>query len=51
MLHYIVHNALGRIIVDTNNNPKYFLTTNPYYDSKVVSMCCEKCDPILAIVA
>jgi clathrin heavy chain len=31
-----VHNALGKIIIDTNNNPEHFLTTNPYYDSLVV---------------
>jgi hypothetical protein len=30
-----VHNALGKIIVDSNNNPEHFLTTNPYYDSQV----------------
>ena len=30
-----VHNALGKIIVDANNNPEHFLTTNPYYDSLV----------------
>ena len=31
-----MHNALGKIIIDTNNNPEHFLTTNPYYDSLVV---------------
>ena len=31
-----VHNALGKIIVDSNNNPEHFLTTNPYYDSLAV---------------
>jgi clathrin heavy chain len=46
-----VHDVLGRIIVDTNNNLKHFLTTNPYYDSIIVSRCCKKGDPILAIVA
>lgn len=30
-----VHNALGKIVIDTNNNPEHFLTTNPYYDSLV----------------
>ncbi|KAL5985732.1 hypothetical protein ACLOJK_027719 [Asimina triloba] len=30
------HNALGKIIIDSNNNPEHFLTTNPYYDSRVV---------------
>lgn len=33
-----VHDALGKIIIDTNNNPEHFLTTNPYYDS-LVSGC------------
>lgn len=32
-----VHDALGKIIIDTNNNPEHFLTTNPYYDSLVSS--------------
>jgi clathrin heavy chain len=30
-----VHDALGKIIIDTNNNPEHFLTTNPYYNSLV----------------
>ena len=46
-----VHNALGKIIIDSNNNPEHFLTTNPYYDSKVVGKYCEKRDPTLAVVA
>ena len=46
-----VHNALGKIIVDSNNNPEHFLTTNPYYDSLVVGKYCEKRDPNLACVA
>lgn len=46
-----VHNALGKIIVDANNNPEHFLTTNPYYDSKVVGKFCEKRDPNLACIA
>lgn len=46
-----VHNALGKIIVDSNNNPDHFLTTNPYYDSVVVGKYCEKRDPNLACVA
>ena len=33
-----VHNALGKIIVDSNNNPEHFLTTNPYYESQVCSL-------------
>ena len=46
-----VHNALGKIIIDSNNNPEHFLTTNPYYDSRVVGKYCEKRDPTLAVVA
>lgn len=30
-----LHNALGKIYVETNNNPKHFLLNNEYYDSKV----------------
>ncbi|KAI8566828.1 hypothetical protein RHMOL_Rhmol02G0072600 [Rhododendron molle] len=46
-----VHNALGKIIIDSNNNPEHFLTTNPYYDSRVVGKYCEERDPTLAVVA
>uniref|UniRef100_A0A2P2MW85 Clathrin heavy chain n=1 Tax=Rhizophora mucronata TaxID=61149 RepID=A0A2P2MW85_RHIMU len=46
-----VHNALGKIIIDSNNNPEHFLITNPYYDSRVVGKYCEKRDPTLAVVA
>jgi len=46
-----VHNALGKIIVDANNNPEHFLNTNAYYDSEVVGKYCEKRDPTLACVA
>eukprot|EP01025_Chloroclados_australasicus_P037130 TRINITY_DN3781_c1_g3_i1.p1 TRINITY_DN3781_c1_g3~~TRINITY_DN3781_c1_g3_i1.p1 ORF type:complete len:1706 (-),score=246.11 TRINITY_DN3781_c1_g3_i1:418-5535(-) len=46
-----VHNAVGKITIDTNNNPEHFLTTNPYYDSAVVGSYCEKRDPHLAVVA
>ncbi|KAE8723368.1 Clathrin heavy chain 1 [Hibiscus syriacus] len=46
-----VHNALGKIIIDSNNNPEHFLTTNPYYDSRVVGKYCEKRDPTLAVVS
>lgn len=31
-----VHNALGKIIIDTNSNPEHFVRSNPYYDSRVV---------------
>jgi hypothetical protein len=33
-----VHNALGKIIVDSNNNPEHFLTTNPYYESQASAL-------------
>ncbi|GLI67875.1 hypothetical protein VaNZ11_012164 [Volvox africanus] len=46
-----VHNALGKIIIDTNNNPEHFLTTNPFYDSLVVGKYAEKRDPNLAVIA
>ncbi|PPS19407.1 hypothetical protein GOBAR_AA01162 [Gossypium barbadense] len=45
-----VHNALGKIIIDNNNNPEHFLTTNPYYDSRVVAKYHGKRDPTLAVV-
>ncbi|ONM56239.1 hypothetical protein Zm00014a_026588 [Zea mays] len=35
----------------SNNNPEHFLTTNPFYDSRVVGKYCEKRDPTLAVVA
>ncbi|KAF8402619.1 hypothetical protein HHK36_010708 [Tetracentron sinense] len=46
-----VHNALGKIIIDRNNNAEHFLTTNPYYDSRVLGKYCEKRDRRLAVVA
>uniref|UniRef100_A0A383W0X8 Clathrin heavy chain n=1 Tax=Tetradesmus obliquus TaxID=3088 RepID=A0A383W0X8_TETOB len=46
-----VHDALGKIIIDTNNNPEHFLTTNPYYNSLVVGKYAEMRDPNLACVA
>ncbi|XP_008675087.1 clathrin heavy chain 1 [Zea mays] len=46
-----VHNALGKIIIDSNNNPEHFLITNPFYDSRVVGKYFEKRDPTLAVVA
>ncbi|ESO91636.1 hypothetical protein LOTGIDRAFT_233411 [Lottia gigantea] len=45
------HNALGKIYIDSNNNPERFLRENQYYDSKVVGKYCEKRDPHLACVA
>ena len=46
-----VHDALGKIIIDGNNSPEHFLTTNPFYDSLVVGKYAEKRDPHLACVA
>ncbi len=46
-----MHNALGKIIIDSQNNPEHFLTTNPFYDSLVVGKYAEKRDPHLACVA
>lgn len=45
------YDLAGKIIIDTNNNPEHFLTTNPYYDSLVVGKYAEKRDPNLACVA
>ncbi|ONM42026.1 Clathrin heavy chain 2 [Zea mays] len=46
-----VEPLVGKIIIDSNNNPEHFLTTNPFYDSRVVGKYCEKRDPTLAVVA
>lgn len=46
-----VHNALGKIVIDTNNNPEHFLTTNPYYDALVVGKYAERRDPNMACMA
>jgi clathrin heavy chain len=46
-----VHNALGMILIDTNNNPEHFLNTNEYYEPLVVGKYAEKRDPTLACAA
>jgi len=46
-----VHNAMGKVIIDSNNNPEHFLLTNPHYDSLVLGRYCEKRDPHLACVS
>lgn len=46
-----VHNALGKLVIESNNNPEHFLTTNQYYDSTVVGKFCERKDPLLACIA
>eukprot|EP01114_Cavostelium_apophysatum_P018457 TRINITY_DN570_c0_g1_i1.p1 TRINITY_DN570_c0_g1~~TRINITY_DN570_c0_g1_i1.p1 ORF type:complete len:1701 (-),score=654.78 TRINITY_DN570_c0_g1_i1:153-5255(-) len=46
-----LHNALAKIVIDSNKDAENFLNTNQYYDSKVVGKYCEKRDPYLAFVA
>ena len=50
-----VHSSLGKVVVDGGggggSSPEHFLTTNPYYDSRVVGKYCEKRDPHLACIA
>lgn len=46
-----VHNGLGKIYVDVSYSPQVFLTTNKYYDSRVVGKYCEARDPHLAFIA
>ena len=46
-----VHNAMGKVIIDSNSNPEHFLSTNRHYDSLVLGKYCEKRDPHLACVA
>ncbi len=44
------HNALAKIYIDLNKEPERFLTTNQFYDSKVVGKYCENRDPHLAYI-
>lgn len=46
-----VHNALAKIFIDLNREPKEFLINNQFYNSKVVGQYCEHRDPFLAYVA
>jgi len=46
-----LHNAIGKIYVDINNNPQHFLDTNKFYDSLSVGKYCESRDPHLAYMA
>jgi clathrin heavy chain len=46
-----LHNGLAKIYVETNNNPRQFLTNNKFYQSKVVGEFCESRDPHLAFIA
>jgi len=45
------HNALGKIYITLNRDPKAFLTNNMFYDPKVLGPYCESLDPSLAFVA
>mmetsp|Transcript_6616 Transcript_6616/g.19405 ORF Transcript_6616/g.19405 Transcript_6616/m.19405 type:complete len:1731 (-) Transcript_6616:203-5395(-) len=45
------HNALGKIYITLNKDPKSFLLNNMFYDPKVLGPYCEALDPQLAFVA
>jgi clathrin heavy chain len=45
------HNALGKIYITLNRDPKSFLLNNMFYDPKVLGPFCESLDPSLAFVA
>mmetsp|Transcript_15000 Transcript_15000/g.32473 ORF Transcript_15000/g.32473 Transcript_15000/m.32473 type:complete len:1730 (-) Transcript_15000:86-5275(-) len=45
------HNALGKIYIQMNKDPKAFLTNNMFYEPKVLGPFCESLDPSLAFVA
>jgi clathrin heavy chain len=45
------HNALGKIYITLNRDPKSFLINNMFYDPKVLGPYCEALDPQLAFVA
>lgn len=45
------HNAIGKIYITLNKEPKAFLMNDQYYDSAVVGKYCEKLDPSLAFLA
>jgi clathrin heavy chain len=45
------HNALGKIYITLNKDPKSFLLNNMFYDPKVLGLFCESLDPQLAFVA
>lgn len=47
----MVHSAIAKVYVDTNNNPEHFLKSNEYYDPRTVGIYCEKRDPQLCVVA
>jgi clathrin heavy chain len=45
------HNALGKIYITLNRDPKSFLLNNMFYDPKVLGPYCESLDPQLAFIA
>jgi len=45
------HNALGKIYITLNKEPRQFLTNNMFYDPKILGPFCESLDPSLAFVA
>mmetsp|Transcript_26943 Transcript_26943/g.41276 ORF Transcript_26943/g.41276 Transcript_26943/m.41276 type:complete len:1727 (-) Transcript_26943:146-5326(-) len=45
------HNALGKIYITLNRDPKAFLLNNMFYDPKVLGPYCESLDPQLAFIA
>ncbi|CAB1109928.1 unnamed protein product [Ectocarpus sp. CCAP 1310/34] len=45
------HNAVGKIYVTLNKDPVTFLTSNQFYDPKVLGKYCEKLDPSMAFLA
>ena len=46
-----LHNALGKIYIDSNQNADDFLNHNEYYDHLTLGKYCENRDPMLAFVA
>lgn len=45
------HNALGKIYITLNRDPKAFLLNNMFYEPKVLGPFCESLDPQLAFIA
>merc|ERR1719343_388555 len=45
------HNALGKIYISLNRDPKNFLVNNMFYDPKILGPYCEALDPSLAFIA
>jgi len=45
------HNALGKIYINQNREPKQFLLNNMFYEPSVLGPYCESIDPSLAFLA